>query len=165
MACVAALAFLLTAAVTAIDREALVMRHRPHMTCDTATACSPSFQTLGNGEFAFAADVTGLQTFNGSAPLSTMAHWGWHTTPVQKSNSPAATPDKFEYQHTTVHGRSVPYPTGCVAGEDNCGTAYARGGTEQAQTTACGCAPTRIVWFSAVCTCDRARWILALSPT
>jgi hypothetical protein len=132
----------------AIDREALVMRHTPHMTCRTSLACAPSFQTLGNGEFAFTADVTGLQTFNASAPLSTMAHWGWHTTPVHKSSSPGATPSNFRYQQITVHGKSVPYPTGCVEGEDTCGTAggsngtskheYAygdRGGTEQAQTT------------------------------
>ncbi|GGS89638.1 hypothetical protein ACFFV7_50165 [Nonomuraea spiralis] len=34
--------------------------------------------TVGNGEFAFTADATGLQTF---APLGTQAQWGWHTMP------------------------------------------------------------------------------------
>lgn len=40
---------------------------------------------VGNGNFAFGADVTGLQTFK---PFATMSTWGWHnfsapTTPGQ----------------------------------------------------------------------------------
>ena len=30
---------------------------------------------IGNGNFAFGVDVTGLQTFN---PFGTMSTWGWH---------------------------------------------------------------------------------------
>lgn len=30
---------------------------------------------VGNGNFAFGVDVTGLQTFN---PFATMSTWGWH---------------------------------------------------------------------------------------
>src|SRR4051812_31470826 len=42
---------------------------------------------VGNGNFAFGADVTGLQTFK---PYAIMATWGWHnfslpTTPGQTS--------------------------------------------------------------------------------
>jgi hypothetical protein len=41
--------------------------------------------TVGNGEFAFTADVTGLQTFpdyyRNGIPLSTMSQWGWHSSP------------------------------------------------------------------------------------
>lgn len=42
---------------------------------------------VGNGNFAFGVDVTGLQTFK---PLAAMSTWGWHnftlpTTPGQTS--------------------------------------------------------------------------------
>jgi hypothetical protein len=42
---------------------------------------------VGNGNFAFGVDVTGLQTFN---PFGTLSTWGWHnfslpTTPGQTS--------------------------------------------------------------------------------
>lgn len=43
----------------AIDRAALVGRHR--VTLTAPDAMSPL--TVGNGEFAFSADITGLQTF------------------------------------------------------------------------------------------------------
>lgn len=44
---------------------------------------------VGNGNFAFGVDVTGLQTFN---PFGTLSTWGWHnfslpTTPGQTSVS------------------------------------------------------------------------------
>lgn len=65
----------------AIDRAALVRRHDPLMT--KLDPLSPL--SVGNGEFAFTADVTGLQTFpeeyESLAPLCTMSQWGWHTTP------------------------------------------------------------------------------------
>ena len=64
-----------------IDRESLVRRHNPINTrIDPLSALS-----LGNGSFAFTADVTGLQTleqeYERSMPLCTMSEWGWHTTP------------------------------------------------------------------------------------
>ncbi len=55
-----------------IDRRALVDRHRIQL-----TEPKPWFQ-LGNGEFTFNADGTGLQTFAGN----TMAHWAWHSLPL-----------------------------------------------------------------------------------
>ncbi|MEU0483986.1 hypothetical protein ABZ260_32975 [Streptosporangium sp. NPDC006013] len=64
-----------------IDREALVRRHAVVLTEPDAE--SPL--TVGNGEFAFTADVTGLQTFPAfhaaSMPLGTQSQWGWHTMP------------------------------------------------------------------------------------
>ena len=116
-----------------IDRRSLVTRHTPRMRCASAADCAQDFQTLGNGEFAFTADVTGLQTFNACAPLTTMSNWGWHTTPVPKSLTPDAKPGEFKYQQIPTYGRSVPYPTGCVAGEAQCGTSNAD--PEQAATT------------------------------
>lgn len=62
-----------------IDRAALVARHHPSV--QTLDPLSPF--SLGNGEFAFTADITGLQTFPGSyeagIPLATQSHWGWHS--------------------------------------------------------------------------------------
>ena len=57
-----------------IDRQALVTRH--NIECNALATTLP----LGNGEFCFTADATGLQTFAGNA----LAHWAWHSFP-QKS--------------------------------------------------------------------------------
>ena len=55
-----------------IDRHALVARHNIEWN-------EPKGQIpLGNGEFCFNADATGLQTFGGN----TMSHWGWHSFPL-----------------------------------------------------------------------------------
>lgn len=64
-----------------IDRYALVDRNNPHVTSmDTLASL-----TVGNGGFAFTADVTGLQTFpeiySAGVPLGTMSDWGWHSYP------------------------------------------------------------------------------------
>ncbi len=55
-----------------IDRHALVARHNVEWNDVSGT------MPLGNGEFCFNADGTGLQTFGGN----TMAHWGWHSFPL-----------------------------------------------------------------------------------
>ena len=56
-----------------IDRHALVTRH--NIECNSLTTTLP----LGNGEFCFTADATGLQTFAGNA----MSHWAWHSFPQE----------------------------------------------------------------------------------
>src|SRR6202044_4000975 len=65
-----------------IDRKSLVQRHNPSI----AKFDPFSALTVGNGSFAFTADVTGLQTFykecQSDFPLCTAAHWAWHTTPA-----------------------------------------------------------------------------------
>ena len=57
-----------------IHREALVRRHNIETTQPSA---SEPLQ-VGNGEFAFGVDATGLQTFSGN----TLAQWGWHSLPL-----------------------------------------------------------------------------------
>ncbi|MGI5898774.1 MAG: glycoside hydrolase family 65 [Christensenellales bacterium] len=46
--------------------------------------------SVGNGEFAFTCDATGLQTFGklyeDSMPVCTMAQWGWHTAPFSQKD-------------------------------------------------------------------------------
>ncbi|MDE6341664.1 MAG: hypothetical protein K2K93_05050 [Muribaculaceae bacterium] len=68
-----------------IDRFSLVNRNNPHITrIDTMASL-----TVGNGKFAFTADVTGLQTFpemySLGVPLGTMSDWGWHSFPNTES--------------------------------------------------------------------------------
>jgi hypothetical protein len=78
-----------------IDRRALVDRHAVEVTGLPSGAAEASPLSVGNGEFCFTADVTGLQTFPerypvedpspGARPgtlLGTMSSWGWHSTPV-----------------------------------------------------------------------------------
>ena len=107
------------AAPSTIDRQALVTRHNvvrdsvdalvfepsgahgsPH-----AAPAEPRYVPLqvGNGQFAFSVDVTGLQTF---IPCQTFAHWGWHT-----EQPPAGlSPDAFEWiDFPSADGRRVPY--------------------------------------------------------
>jgi hypothetical protein len=62
-------------------RKALVQRHNP-----TLSSFNPqSPLSVGNGEFAFTADITGLQTYPGryekACPLCTQSQWGWHSFP------------------------------------------------------------------------------------
>lgn len=81
-----------------IDRKALVDRHRV-VTTETDSV-SPA--QVGNGEFAFGMDITGLQTF---IPFNTMSQWSWHSFPLPEGQRPE------DYQRPTLdaHGRPVPY--------------------------------------------------------
>ena len=88
-----------------IDRHALVSRHDPVL-----TRLDPeSPLTVGNGEFAFTVDVTGLQTFAESyeqtIPLGTLSQWGWHTWP----NPNRWSIDTFGFKPFDSHGRMVGY--------------------------------------------------------
>lgn len=62
-----------------IDRLAVVSRNNPHLTAiDTLASL-----TVGNGGFAYTADVTGMQTwpelYSKGIPLGTQSDWGWHS--------------------------------------------------------------------------------------
>lgn len=85
---------------TPIDRQALVSRHNVRRT--KLNGGSPL--QVGNGEFAFGADITGLQTF---VPFNTLSHWGWHSAPLPPGPGPA----EFAGQVWDTHGRPVRYPT------------------------------------------------------
>ncbi|PIL27412.1 hypothetical protein GSI_10560 [Ganoderma sinense ZZ0214-1] len=58
------------ASATNIERHGIVSRYNP---VRTASSNSTPMQ-VGNGHFAFGADVTGLQTF---LPFAIMSDWGW----------------------------------------------------------------------------------------
>ena len=89
-----------------IDRHALVTRHDVVLTnFDAANPLS-----VGNGEFCFTVDATGLQTFpeafEKTTPLGTLSDWGWHTSP----NPNGWDIDKFQFkEYTNLLGRAVPY--------------------------------------------------------
>ncbi|HEX2339991.1 MAG TPA: hypothetical protein VHI98_05870 [Vicinamibacterales bacterium] len=88
-----------------IDRRALVTRHIPVLRhFDRESPLS-----VGNGELAFTADVTGLQTFadayDETIPLGTLAQWGWHTAPNPKQ----WTIETFGFTPFESHGRKVGY--------------------------------------------------------
>ena len=90
-----------------IDRRAVVSRHSPTLT--TIDPRSPL--SVGNGEFAFTADPTGLQTFpalyDNQMPLCTLSQWGWHTIP----NPTGQTAADFRLTNFDTFGRQVGYPT------------------------------------------------------
>lgn len=87
-----------------VDRQSLVTRHNVQIT--SPDSLSPL--SVGNGDFAFTVDITGLQTFPGfherGIPLGTMSDWGWHT-----SKNPAAYSLDDVYRTYDVHGRKVNY--------------------------------------------------------
>jgi len=68
----------------AIDRRSLVCRHNPVIR--SYDPFSPL--SVGNGEFAFTVDITGLQSLisdmPGITPLCTMSQWGFHSYPERE---------------------------------------------------------------------------------
>lgn len=70
----------------AIDRFELVNRHNiENLAIDSLGSLS-----VGNGEFAFTVDITGLQTFpeyySKGIPLGTMSNWGWEAVLEKQMN-------------------------------------------------------------------------------
>jgi hypothetical protein len=90
-----------------IDRHALVTRHNPHL-----TAIDPwAPLSVGNGEFCFTADVTGLQTFTDyyhahGIITETQARWSWHSNPNPNGYKLADANRPF-----TSYGKTLGYPT------------------------------------------------------
>jgi hypothetical protein len=111
----------------AIDRYALVTRH-------DVVLSQPDGQTpltVGNGDFGFTADITGLQTFTSlhdpmqaqqeeriAVNTTTMSTWGWHEMPnpegyrledtmtdYQTTRGPVRYPDRFDI--ATMFGGAV----------------------------------------------------------
>jgi hypothetical protein len=95
------------AAPATIDRQALVERHDPHL-----TAIDPMAPlSVGNGRFAFTADVTGLQSLpdlyhDKGTPVETEARWSWHEDPNPHGYKLADANRDY-----TAWGRTVGYPT------------------------------------------------------
>ena len=84
-----------------INREALVKKYIPFQ--KGKNTHSPL--TVGNGGFAFTADITGLQTlfekYEKDCPVLTMAAWGWHTSPDEDGKFYSL--DDFKYEMTEYY--------------------------------------------------------------
>ena len=87
-----------------IDRHALVTRHNVLVEEFDSLASL----TVGNGNFAFTTDFTGLQTFykeyENGVSLGTQSNWGWHSLPNDENFDISET-----YVYHDVEGRKVPY--------------------------------------------------------
>lgn len=101
-----------------IDRESVVRRH----TVEVGRADPAAVLTVGNGDFAYTADITGMQSFTafhdqvagaavgrGAVNTATMSNWGWHAMPnpdgfvladamslYETPRGPVEYPDKFD---------------------------------------------------------------------
>jgi hypothetical protein len=102
---IACLLLCFIASAQRIDRYALVNRHKVHLTeIDPLAPLS-----VGNGDFAFTADVTGMQSFgdyywkNGIS-LETMSTWVWHSFPNTKNLKLEDAMKEIDF-----HGRKIMY--------------------------------------------------------
>ena len=85
-----------------------VRRHNPVL-----TELSPETPfTVGNGSFAFTADISGLQTlyrdYLRDTPLCTMADWGWHRIPASAPGGRYTLSD-VRMERFSFCGREVTY--------------------------------------------------------
>ncbi|MFI6374388.1 hypothetical protein [Streptomyces sp. NPDC050546] len=104
--------------MTKIDRESLVRRH----TIEISRPDPSHVLTVGNGDFAYTADITGMQTFveyhdqstafaeqRLAVTNATLSNWGWHSMPnpdgfvlddamstYRTARGPVRYPDKFD---------------------------------------------------------------------
>ncbi|KKI93543.1 glycoside hydrolase family 65 [Bacillus sp. SA1-12] len=87
-----------------LNRRQIVQRHNPII--QKIESLSPL--SIGNREFGFSCDFTGLQTFPEvyETPLGTQSNWGWHYT-----GRPNLYSEKdIVYQSYDTYGRHVKYP-------------------------------------------------------
>ncbi len=68
--------------------------------------------SVGNGEFAFTADVTGLQSFEElyyeeGIPLETLSTWGWHSFPNPAGLRLEDAMAPYPFQDRTIHYASL----------------------------------------------------------
>lgn len=100
-----------------IDRKELVGSHNPVL----EEMDKESALTVGNGEFAFTADITGMQTLYDEydvLPLCTMSQWGWHTKPVSNERYAYTLKDLVMTEYDVCDGRHVGYPKKEFAGNE-----------------------------------------------
>ncbi|HSG67161.1 MAG TPA: hypothetical protein VK994_00545, partial [Bacteroidales bacterium] len=88
-----------------IDRYEVVSRHNIQLdTIDTLSSLS-----VGNGEFAYTVDITGMQTFpeayENGVSLGTQSQWGWHTIPNEENYELEDVAVNYE----SCNDQSVPY--------------------------------------------------------
>lgn len=82
-----------------LDRRKIVQRNNLHITDVKA----PGPTQVGNGNFAYGFDVTGMQTFRDD--FTTMSQWSWHSTRPPEGFTAA----DFKKTEVNTNGRMVPY--------------------------------------------------------
>ena len=88
----------------AINRESVVRRHTIHINeIDSLSSLS-----VGNGNFAFTVDATGMQSFPDAyakgVPLGTQSVWGWHSFPNKENLKVEQAQKTYE-----LEGRKISY--------------------------------------------------------
>lgn len=112
-----------------IDRLALLTRNNVVVEqADTLASLS-----VGNGNFAFTTDITGLQTFYKEyelgVTLGTQSNWGWHTFPNTENFNIMQSAAYSDYR-----GRKVPYlAQNAKSGKDAEATSYFRENPQRLQ--------------------------------
>ena len=93
------------------DRLAVLRRHDPVVRSMTRAPVL----SVGNGNFAFNVDCTGLQSLPGAynvIPLATLSDWAWHSMPPPKGKTADEMKwDKLRLKSYSFHGRQVAYAT------------------------------------------------------
>jgi hypothetical protein len=105
-----------------IDRHALVTRHNI-----VVHSLDPNgAMAVGNGDFAFNFDVTGLQSFpefyEKTMPIGILSDWGWHSFP----NPNGYTLDNFPMTSIPKYGRQFVFPSASTS-HPTPAAAYLRG--------------------------------------
>ena len=87
-----------------INRRDVVMRHHPKY--KKVESLAPL--SVGNGRFAFSADITGLQTFpeDYKSPLGIQSEWAWHST----NGKNLYKKEQLTKQKLDTYGEEVEYP-------------------------------------------------------
>ncbi|WP_163582461.1 glycoside hydrolase family 65 [Gracilibacillus saliphilus] len=87
-----------------MNRKNVVQKHNPKI--HQIESLSPL--SIGNSEFGFSVDFTGLQTFPHlyETPLGTQSNWGWHYSRGKDLYNDR----DIEYQLFNHYDREVPYP-------------------------------------------------------
>lgn len=84
-----------------INREQVVRRFNPYR--NASSLVTP--MQVGNGDFAFGADITGLQAI---LPYNILSSWGWHNNSLPATPGQTA-PSDFTGVDWWTHGRLVNY--------------------------------------------------------
>lgn len=94
-ACSVLVGLLVAVAEAAIDREAVVRAHNVKRNASSSTPLQ-----VGNGNFAFGVDVTGLQSFS---EFNTLSSWGFHNASLPTSPGQSKISGKFSFAfHSNV---------------------------------------------------------------
>ena len=98
-----------------LKRDVIVRRYNPKL--KSVNVHSPL--TVGNGDFAFTADVTGLQTlwdeYEKTSPLVTMSDFSWHTRPL---NGHTYTLNDLDFTKYKTGNKEYAYPVNPENGQE-----------------------------------------------